>query len=40
MVSEARRSFGPKVAAELWMQTGLPTVPGMFRKPTQGELPL
>jgi hypothetical protein len=38
LIAEARRNFGTKVAAQLWLELGLPTVPGMYRKPPQGEL--
>ena len=38
LVMEARRVFGERAAAQLWMAIGLPMVPAMFRQRTQGDL--
>lgn len=39
LVAEVRLTFGPRVAAELYLSLhGLPSVPGMRRGPEQGEL--
>jgi hypothetical protein len=39
MVTEARQTFGPAAAAQLWFKLGLPVVPAMTRETRQGELP-
>lgn len=38
LVAEARKTFGPRAAGELWRALGLPTVPAMAAPPAQGEL--
>lgn len=38
LVAEARKTFGPRAAGELWRALGLPTVPAMADPPAQGEL--
>ena len=37
-VAEIRRTFGARMAAKFYIQSGLPTLPEMFYPPAQGEL--
>lgn len=38
LVTEARHTFGPQAAGQLWFKLGLPVVPAMYHDPRQGEL--
>ena len=37
-VNAARHAFGVRVAQQMWVKLGLPTVPAMLLRPDQGEM--
>lgn len=37
LVTEARQTFGPQVARELWFKLSMPTTPGMYADESQGD---